>query len=72
MVALLSTVIPAGARVVFLGDGACDGTGLQDTRSARGWSYVCRTAMRTTAMWEGEPFRLNVLGACLQPGRLMA
>ena len=34
-----------------------------------GWSYVCRTAMSTTATWEGETFRLDVLGACLQPGR---
>jgi hypothetical protein len=28
--------------------------------------------MSTTATWEGEPFRLDVLGACLQPGRLIA
>ena len=72
MVALLSTLIPEGAKVVFLGDGEFDGTGLQDTLSELGWSYVCRTAMSTTATWEGEPFRLDVLGACLQPGRLIA
>src|SRR2546427_5718108 len=71
MVALLSTVIPKGARVVFVGDGEFDGTALQDTISTLGWSYVCRTAMSTTATWEGEPFRLDVLGACLQPGRLI-
>ena len=39
--------------------------------SAFGWSYVCRTAMSTTATWEGEPFRLDTLGACLRPGRLI-
>ncbi len=60
MVALLSTVIPEGTQVVFLGDGECDGTGLQATLSAMGWSSVCRTAMSTTATWEGEPFRLDV------------
>jgi Transposase DDE domain len=72
MVALLSTLIPEGAKVVFLGDGEFDGTGLQDTLSAMGWAYVCRTAMSSTATWEGAPFRLDVFGACLQPGRLIA
>src|SRR5215218_6875528 len=72
MVVLLSTLIPAGATVVLLGDGAFDVTRLQATRSAMGWSYVGRTAMSTTAMWEGAPLRLDVLGACLQPGRLLA
>ena len=60
MVELLSTVIPEGAKVVFLGDGECDGTALQDTLREMGWSYVCRTAMSTTATWEGETFRLDV------------
>ncbi len=60
LVALRRTVIPAGARVVFLGDGAFDGTALQDTLSKWGWSYVCRTAMRTTATWEGASLRLDV------------
>ena len=59
MVALMRTVIPAGANVVFLGDGECEGTALQDTLSKAGWSYVCRTAMSTTATWEGESFRLD-------------
>ena len=48
VVALRSRVIPAGAKVVFLGDGECDGTALQATLSELGWSYVCRTAMSTT------------------------
>src|SRR5215469_8970988 len=48
MVALLSTLIPEGAKVVFLGDGEFDGTALQATLSELGWSYVCRTAMSTT------------------------
>jgi hypothetical protein len=52
-------VIPAGATVVFLGDGACDGTALQATLHEAGWSYACRTAMRTVAPWEGTTFRLE-------------
>jgi hypothetical protein len=55
----LRTVIPEGATVVLLGDGACDGTALQDTLSAMGWSSVGRTALSTTATWEGETFRLD-------------
>jgi Transposase DDE domain len=71
MIELMSTMVPEGARVVFLGDGEFDGTALQDTLSEFGWSYVCRTAMSTTATWEGETFRLDTLGACLRPGRLI-
>jgi len=59
VVALMSTVIPAGATVVFLGDGECDGTALQATLRELGWFYVCRTAMSTTATGEGETFRLD-------------
>jgi hypothetical protein len=71
MVTLLSTGIPEGATVVLLGDGAFDGTALQDTLRAMGWSYVCRTALSTTATWEGATFRLDTFGACLRPGRLI-
>ena len=71
MIELMSTMVPEGAKVVLLGDGAFEGTALQDTLSALGWSDVCRTAMSTTATWEGEPFRLDTLGACLRPGRLL-
>ena len=71
LVELLREVIPEGARVVFLGDGACDGTALQATRHEAGWSYACRTAMSTTAMWDGTTFRLDTLGVYLKPGRLI-
>ena len=60
MVELLSTVLPARAKVVFLGDGECAGTALQATLSKVGWAYVCRTALSTIATWEGETFRLDV------------
>jgi hypothetical protein len=69
VVALMSTVIPAGAKVVFLGDGAFDGTALQDTLREMGWSSVCRTAMSTTAPWEGASLRRDALGTCIQPGK---
>ena len=36
MVAWLTTGIPAGATVVLLGDGECDGTALQATLSETG------------------------------------
>jgi Transposase DDE domain len=58
--------------VVFVGDGEFDGTALQATLHKAGWSYACRTAMSTVATWEGVPFRLDALGACSQPGRLIA
>jgi hypothetical protein len=71
VVELMREVIPEGASVVFLGDGEFDGTALQATLHEAGWSYACRTAMSTTATWDGTPFRLDALGACLTPGRLI-
>ena len=71
VVELIRTVIPEGAKVVLLGDGECDGTALQATLNEAGWSYVCRTALSTTATWDGTTFRLDTLGACLKPGRLI-
>jgi len=71
LVELISGLIPAGTQVVLLGDGEFDGTRLQQTLQQAGWSYACRTATSTVATWEGETFRLDALGACLKPGRLI-
>jgi hypothetical protein len=71
LVELISGLLPAGAQVVLLGDGECDGTRLQHTLQQAGWSYACRTATSTVATWESETFRLDALGACLKPGRLI-
>ncbi len=71
LVELIRGLIPAGAQVVLLGDGEFDGTRLQHTLQQAGWSYACRTATSTVATWEGEPFRLDALGACLKPGKLI-
>src|SRR5262245_39088728 len=71
LVTLISALSPPGAPVVLLGDVACDGTRLQPTLQQAGWSSACRTATSTVATWEGEPFRLDALGACLKPGQLL-
>ncbi|HEX6825102.1 MAG TPA: transposase [Nitrospiraceae bacterium] len=72
VVELVHEMIPEGAKVVLLGDGEFDGTALQATLHEAGWSYVCRTAMSTTATWDGTTFRLDTLGVYLKPGRLIA
>ena len=71
LIELIREVIPEGAQVVFVGDGEFDGTALQATLHEAGWSYACRTAMSTVATCEGETFRLDTLGACRKPGRLI-
>jgi Transposase DDE domain len=71
LVALIRELLPAGTQVVLLGDGEFDGTRLQHTLQQAGWSYACRTATSTVATWAGETFRLDALGACLKPGRLI-
>jgi len=65
-------LIPPGARVIVLGDGEFDGTDLQHTLQEAGWSYVCRTGSNVTASWDGTPFRLETVGACIKPGTLVA
>jgi hypothetical protein len=65
-------LLPEGAPGVFLGDGACDGTRLQHTVPDAGGSSVCRTGCHLPASWEGEPCRLDTVGACRKPGTLVA
>ncbi len=62
LVERVSELIPEGSQVVFLGEGEFDGITLQDTLNEAGWSYVCRTAMSTTATWDDATFRLDTLG----------
>ncbi len=71
LVELVRELIPEGAPVVLLGDGACDGTRLQQVVQDAGWSSVCRTGCHMTASWAGEPFRLDPLGSCIKPGTLV-
>jgi hypothetical protein len=65
-------MIPSGASVVLLGDGAFDGTRLQHTVQAHGWSYVIRTGSHITVVWEGDHFRCETITACIKPGTLVA
>ena len=53
LIAEVKPLIPAGAHVIFLGDGEFDGTDLQAKIAGYGWDYVCRTAT-TTLIWSGE------------------
>ena len=71
LVKLVNDLIPAGTKVVFLGDGECDGTDLQETLNKANWCYACRTSKGTKATWDGETFRLDTLGACIKPGTLI-
>jgi len=71
LVELVSTLIPEGTQVVFLGDGEFDGIKLQETMHEAGWWYACRTSKGNTATWEDETFDVAELGACLKPGRLI-
>ena len=65
---LLSAVqqlVPAGADVIFLGDGEFDGVELQEKLDGLGWKYACRTASNTI-LYDGEEFSFQDL--VLQPG----
>jgi len=69
---LLSAVqklIPAGADVVFLGDGEFDGTELQGKLTEFDWKYACRTA-NNTILYDGEEFSFQDL--VLQPGMCLS
>lgn len=69
---LLSAVrawIPAGADVIFLGDGEFDGTKLQETLDELGWKYACRTSSNTI-LYDGEEFSFQDL--VLQPGMCLS
>jgi hypothetical protein len=71
LVELVLELIPAGTKVVFLGDGEFDGMKLQETMHEAGWWYACRTSKGNTATWDDETFHVDELGACIKPGRLI-
>ena len=70
-VELVGALIPEGSKVVFLGDGEFDGTGLQKTMNDAGWWYACRTSKRTVATWEDLSFHLDFLGSSIKRGMLI-
>jgi hypothetical protein len=72
-IALLEQVrplIPAGAQVVFLGDGEFDGVNLQNTLEGYGWRYVSRTAKNIILCRDGEEFRFE--SVAVQAGELIS
>jgi hypothetical protein len=72
LVKQVHTLIPRGASVVLLGDGAFDGPTLQRTVQDAHWSYVVRTGSNITVLWDGERFRCETVAACIKPGTLVA
>jgi hypothetical protein len=71
LVELMRELMPAGTKVVFLGDGEFDGTALQKTMNDAGWLYACRSAKSTVATWEDITVHLDFLGSSIKPGRLI-
>ncbi|MDP1624404.1 MAG: transposase [bacterium] len=69
LVSEVKNVVPAGADVVFLGDGEFDGTELQQKLDDFGWKYACRTASNTI-LYDGAEFSFQDLllkpGMCLE------
>lgn len=66
LVEQVQPMIPAGAQVIFLGDGEFDGITLQATIDGFGWEYVCRTAKNGVLFEDGEPFTFEELD--IRPG----
>lgn len=62
LLAQLQAIVPAGATVIFLGDGEFDGIELQAELQGYGWQYVCRTAANILVRCSGVTFHLSALG----------
>jgi hypothetical protein len=58
----VKALVPAGATVIFLGDGEFDGTDLQATLESWTWQYVCRTAKNIQFQFQGQTLSLEDLG----------
>jgi hypothetical protein len=71
VIAQVQDLLPPGAQVVVLGDGACAGPPLQHTVQEYGWAEVVRTGSPSTVRWDGEPCRGETVGACRKPGTLV-
>lgn len=66
----VAQLVPAGARVLFLGDGEFDGTFLQADLEQRNWQYVCRTASNSLVYACDNEFHLADVP--LLPGEYLA
>jgi hypothetical protein len=59
----VAELIPDGCEVIVLGDGEFDGTGWLGEIEAAGFQYVCRTAIDSILIENGESFNFKRLGA---------
>lgn len=55
-------------KVIFLGDGEFDGTGLQETLNQWGWKYVFRASDNIKIFSGDEEFSVDILGKYLPKG----
>jgi len=62
LLAQLQALVPAGATVIFLGDGEFDGIELQADLHSYGWQYVCRTASNLLVTCCRVQFHLSAVG----------
>lgn len=69
LLAQVHGLVPAGADVIFVGDGEFDGITLQATLDGYGWHYACRTAKDSQMGVEGERFSFDEIG--VQPGECL-
>ena len=69
LLSAVEALIPAGADVIFLGDGEFDGVHLQEKLEEFDWRYACRTS-RNTILFDGEEFSFQDL--VLQPGMCLS
>jgi Transposase DDE domain len=71
LITQVQALMPPGAHVGVLGDGAFDGTDLQHTLQEAGWAYVVRPGSNITVAWDGATFRCETVGAWIKPGTLV-
>jgi hypothetical protein len=62
LLAKVKALVPAGVRVIFLGDGEFDGTLLQEELNSEQWHYVVRTAKNSQLRVGEEWLKFEQLG----------
>ena len=72
VVELVLELIPAGTKVVFLGDGEFDGIKLQETMHEAGWGYACRTSKGHTATGANRLIKTSELSSYPRVSVLMS
>lgn len=65
----LQAIVPAGKRIVLLGDGEFDGTDLQKDAINYGFDYVCRTGVNISIVWQEHELSCGDVRACTEQGK---